>query len=98
MSRYDQPTQEPDYDRYETKPVEDVDVPDFDQPEPIIDPAEHAAQQIVRGLTTIANQVVTADFERLMSLWKIVRELNTECARVVDALGSAVDQIMERRR
>ncbi len=36
MSRYDQPTQEPDMDRYEPKPVEDMDVPDFDQPDPIV--------------------------------------------------------------
>ncbi len=33
MSRYDQPTQEPDLDRYEPKPVDDIDVPDFDQPD-----------------------------------------------------------------
>ncbi len=33
MSRYDQPTQEPDLDRYEPKPVEDIDVPDFDAPD-----------------------------------------------------------------
>ncbi len=33
MSRYDQPTQEPDLDRYETR-INDIDVPDFDQSDP----------------------------------------------------------------
>lgn len=99
MSRFDQPSTEPDYDRYETKPVEDVDVPDFDAPEPPIDPVEHAAHALIEALATFEKEI--ASNQDLARAWVLKR--HTERAwKAVDRVASLaldqLDMIVERGR
>jgi hypothetical protein len=99
MSRYDQPTNEPDYDRYETRPVEDIDVPDFDQPDPPVDPAEHAAHALIDALETLERELTNAKtFERVMAIWKMVRDIENHAAEAVNLAAKRADEIIERRR
>jgi len=107
MSRYDGPT-EPDYDRYKPKPVEDIDVPDFDQPEIMdsvlvyreaIDPAEHAAHALIEALATLDQEIATATtLERANVLRKMLKRAWADVTRVSDNAGDKVDRLMEKIR
>ena len=99
MSRWS--LDEPDFDRYETKP--DADLPDdFGTPDPPVDPAEHAAHAVIEALSTFRHQLALAgaaqDFDRGMALWKMLHRMEMDAAQVTNLAASTMDQILERRR
>ena len=99
MSRFDQPTNEPDYDRYEPKPVEDMDVPDFDAPDPPVDPAEHAAHALIDALSTLEKAIAeTQDLERACQLKELTRRAWRQMDKVDSYASGKIDLILERRR
>ena len=97
MSRY--AIDPPDEDRWEPKPVEDVDVPDFDQPDPPVDPAEHAAHAVIDALTDLEQAIATATtLERAHALKQLTRRAYHH-VNLVDLKASAkIDDLVERRR
>lgn len=97
MSRY--AINPPDEDKYEVKPVDDCDVPDFDQPDSPVDSAEHAAHALIEALGTLAQEIAKAtDLERANQLRKMLKRAWADVTRVTDNAGDKVDQILERRR
>jgi hypothetical protein len=106
MSRY--AINPPDEDKYETKPVEDIDVPDFDAPnfavvqrflDPPVDPAEHAAHALIDALTTLEQQIVlNYDLERANLLRKMLQRAWQHVDLVSGKAASRVDEILERLR
>lgn len=100
MSRYDY--RDPGTDPAYCDPLradDDVDVPDFDQPDPPVDPAEHAAHALIDVLTTLEQEIVqTTDLERAHFLKGLIKR-HAQHADAVDLKASAViDRIVERRR
>jgi hypothetical protein len=88
----------PDTDRYEDKP-EDVDVPDFTEPDPPVDPAEHAAHALIDALTTLEQQIVLATtLERLDVLRKLAKRAEQHATLVNGKCAAAIDTLLERRR
>jgi predicted nucleotidyltransferase len=110
MSRF--VTDEPDFDRYEPKqdhysdgtPVY-ADIPDFDTPEPIIDPAENAMHSLIDALTTLEQQIVLAtqlprdeSLRRLNALRKLTKRAEQHATLVHSKCADAIDRAMERIR
>ena len=97
MTRYS--TNEPDVDRYEPKPLEDVDVPDFDAPEPAIDPAEHASHSLIDALAMLSQEIVLASsLARLQALKEKTKRALQHADRVDFACSDAIDVLLERLR
>ncbi len=89
----------PDTDRYEPKPLEDVDVPDFDAPEPAIDPAEHASHSLIDALATLSQEIVLASsLTRLQALKEKTKRALQYADRVDFACSDAIDALLERLR
>ncbi len=111
MSRFDYPS-EPDADRYEPKPVEDIDVPDFDAPDPpnfvnnltlltAVDPAEHASHALIDALATLEQQIALCsdkDLERANQLRTMLHRHEQHVALVLNTAAAKVDEILERLR
>lgn len=97
MSRWHQDP--PDDDRYADTPVDVADVPDFDQPDPIIDPAEVAAHNLIDALTTLEQEVAKAtELGRAHTLKQLIKRAYHH-VNLVDLKASAkIDDVMERRR
>jgi hypothetical protein len=96
MSRYDQPTQEPDYDRYEPKPIDVQDEPTDDDP---IDPAEHAAHAIIDALATFEQELaITLDLSRVQTLKNLLKRAYASVDSVDLKASAKFDEILERRR
>lgn len=112
MSRW---SYDPPYtDRYEPKPIEDIDVPDFTAtdapPDPSddlaciawaqqIDPAEHAAHALIDALTTLEQQIVLAPtLERLNVLRDLTKRAEQHATLVNGKCAAAIDALLERRR
>jgi hypothetical protein len=96
---------EPDPHRYDAKPVEDIDVPDFDTPDPIIDPAEHAMHALIDALTTLEQQIVLAtqlprdeSLRRLNALRQLTKRAEQHATLVNNKCADAIDRAMERIR
>lgn len=97
MSRY--AINEPDPDRYEPKPLEDVDVPDFDQPDPPVDPAEHAAHALLEALGTLEQELAqTTDLARAHALKQFTKRAFDAVNRLDLKASAKIDDVMERRR
>ena len=79
--------------------VDDTDTPDFDNPDPPVDPAEAAAHALIDALTTLEQEIVsTQDLERAHFL-KVLIKRHAQHADAVDLKASEViDRIVERRR
>lgn len=90
----------PDDDRYEAKPTDEADVPDFDTPDtPALDAVDHAAQAVIASLNALEQQVARAtDFNAVMAIRTIARALEERAAAVVNAAAHRADEIVERRR
>lgn len=106
MSRYDyrDPGTDPAYCDG-LRADDDTDVPDFDQPDPlmesrdVLDPAERAAHTLIDALTTLEQEIVkTTDLERAHFLKGLIKR-HAQHADAVDLKASEViDRIVERRR
>ncbi len=96
-SRFDQPSNEPDYDRYEVSDrTEGIDVPDFAQPD---DRAEHAAQSLLVAIADVQRhlqQVRTLEEGQRVQKW--VRLAWKALDRLALDASEIIDQAIERRR
>ena len=90
---------------------DDIDVPDFDQPDPFppveepwpgaIDPAEHAAHALIDAIATLEQQIALCpetDLERARQLYALVFRHEAHVQRVTNQASAKVDAILERRR
>lgn len=110
MSRWCQDP--PDDDRYSDKPVDVADEPRDGESwldafmrvqdgllSGAIDPAEHAAHELIDALTTLEHEIVkTTDLERAHVLKGIIKRHFQQANRVDLKASAKIDALIERRR
>src|SRR5262245_13592165 len=99
MSRYDQPS-EPDFDRYEDKPIDVQDEPQDGEPwGAAVDPAEHAAHALIDALATMERQLAqVTDVQRAIVLKAMLDRAWRSIDRLALAATDKITECVERRR
>src|SRR5262245_8279401 len=98
MSRWS--VNEPDLDRYEDREPDVAYFPKDGQPwSSVVDPAEHAAAQLIDALATMERQLIAVtDVERAVNIKKLVHQAWEQMDRVDLKASHKIDELMERRR